>query len=449
MKVLFRSAAYRIAFISSLAFALATLCLGAAVYYAAHAALARQLDASIEQATDSLLTEFHDDGMRGLREALSQRAAREPDTLGYALFDPSGRKVAGQMDTPRATAGWRRITFMDPKEGVDPARALVTDLPSGYQLIVAADLEPLEEIDHTILIIFGIACVALAGIGALGTLLLGGYLRRRLRRIERTASAIVAGDLTPRMEIGPSDDEFDQVAASLNAMLDRIEALVANLRQVTSDLAHDMRTPLARLRNRLETLRDRSRDPDCSEIAEDAVERADEVLRLFEAILRISELDGSDLKHRFAPVDLSNLVNELGEMHSPIAEDEGRSLLWTSVPDCIVHGDRELIAQALINLIENALRHTPPGSQICLTAACDAQTVTVSVSDNGPGIPEEDRKRVFERFVRLESSRSAPGHGLGLSLVQAVAHAHDATIALRDMNPGLEVALHFKRRQTA
>ncbi|WP_067737634.1 sensor histidine kinase [Novosphingobium naphthalenivorans] len=447
MRVLFRSAAYRIAFISSLAFALAALCLGGAVYYAAHAALARQLDASIEQATGNLLAELHDDGMDGLREALSQRDASGPDTLGYALFDLSGRRIAGRMNTARAAPGWHRIMFLDPKEGADPARALVTGLPSGYQLIVAADLEPLEEIDHTVLMMFGVACVALAGLGALGTLLLGGYLRRRLRRIESTASAIVTGDLTPRMEIGPRDDEFDRVAASLNAMLDRIEALVVNLRQVTSDLAHDMRTPLARLRNRLEILRDRSRDPECIDIANEAVERADDVLKLFQAILRISELDGTDLKHRFAPVDLGRLVFEMGEMHAPIAEDEGRLLQWDGALGCLVMGDRELIAQALINLIENALRHTPPGSRICLTAACDAQAVTVSVSDNGPGIPEEERKRVFERFVRLETSRSTPGHGLGLSLVQAVAHAHDATVTLRDMNPGLEVSLHFKRRQ--
>ncbi|WP_338468179.1 ATP-binding protein [Novosphingobium sp. ZN18A2] len=447
MKVLFRSAAYRIAFISSLAFALATVCLGAAVYLAAHEAFSRQLDASIEQATGALLTEMHDDGIGGLREAVAQRDATGPDALGYALFDPAGRRVAGQMNTQPTPPGWHRITFIDPKEGADPARALVTDLSDGYRLVVAADLEPLEEIDRTILTIFGVACVALVGIGALGTFLLGGYLRRRLSRIEDTASAIVAGDLTPRMEIGPADDEFDRVAASLNAMLDRIEGLVANLRQVTGDLAHDMRTPLARLRNRLELLLDRSNDPECREIAEDAVDRADDVLRLFEAILRISELDGSDLRHRFTPVDLGGLVTELGEIHAPIAEDAGRSLVWAGAPGCVVSGDRELIAQALINLIENALRHTPPGSRIRLAASCDERAVTVSVCDNGPGIPQADRRRAFERFVRLEASRSTPGHGLGLSLVQAIAHAHDATIALHDATPGLDVTLHFKRRR--
>lgn len=447
MKLLFRSAAYRIAFISSLAFALATVLLGAAVYYAAHAALARQMDASIEQSTGGLLTELHDDGLAGLREAVSQRESRGPDTLGYALFDRTGRRIAGQMETAFPDTGWQRIVFLDPKEGPDPARALVTALPGGYRLVVASDLEPLEDIDHTILVIFGVACGALVGIGLLGTFILGAYLRRRLRRIEQTAAAIVAGDLTPRMETGPTDDEFDRVGAALNAMLDRIEALVVNLRQVTSDLAHDLRTPLARLRNQLEILRERSHDPECTEIADDAVERADDVLQLFEAILRISELDEGGLQRHFLPVDLGRLVAELGEIHAPIAEDEGRSLSWTSGLGCIVEGDRELISQALINLIENALRHTPPGSHISLSASCDADKATASISDNGPGIAPPDRKRVFERFVRLESSRSTPGHGLGLSLVQAIAHAHNAIIDLRDMAPGLEIALRFPRKQ--
>ena len=448
MSILFRSAAYRIALVSSLAFAVATLALGASVYYAAHVALARQMDASIEQARDGLLTELHDDGISGLREALAQREARGPDTLGYAMFDPAGRRIAGQMNTTRPKPGWQRIVFIDPKEGPDPARALATALPGGYRLVVAADLEPLEQIDDMILTMFGIACVALVGIGLLGTLLLGGYLRRRLGRIERTARAIVAGDLTPRMAIGPGEDEFDRVSAALNAMLDRIEALVANLRQVTSDLAHDLRTPLARLRNQLEILRDRVRNTPSGAIADDAVERADDVLRLFEAILRISELDEGRLGRRFGPVDLGALVDELGDIHAPIAEDEGRSLVTASSPGCIVGGDRELIAQAIINLIENALRHTPPGSCITLSASCDDETATASVSDNGPGIAPEDRTRIFERFVRLEASRSTPGHGLGLSLVRAIADAHGARIALRDNAPGLEVALIFPRRRS-
>lgn len=442
-----RSAAYRIAFVSSIAFALATLLLGAAVYYAAHTALERQMDAGIEQASSALESEFREDGIDGIREAMAQRASRTPVSLGYALFDPSGRRIAGGMDLPRPDTGWRRIRFLDPREGPDPARALVTALPDGYRLVVAADLAPLEAIDRTILAIFGVAFVALIGIGLLGTLMLGGYLRRRLLRIERTAAAIAGGDLTPRMELGPSDDEFDRVAASLNAMLDRIESLVVSIRQVTSDLAHDLRTPLARLRNQLELLRERATDSANTELAENAVERADEVLRMFEAILRISELREGNLRHRFEAVDLGTLVEELGEMHAPIAEDEDRSLSWEAQRGCVVRGDRELIAQALINLIENALCHTPPGSHIVLRASCDERMVTACVADNGAGIAPEDRERVLERFVRLESSRTKPGHGLGLSLVKAIADAHGAAVEMRDASPGLEIHLRFPRRQ--
>jgi signal transduction histidine kinase len=445
MKILFRSAAYRMAFAYSLAFALATLLLGGAVYYAAHAAFAHQLDASIEQATDDLMPDYRDDGVSGLVEAVGQRESRAPGALAYAVFDPHGRRIGGQLDLPMPEPGWRRIVFRDPIEGPDPARALIRVLPGGYRVVVAADLEPLEQIDDTILTLFGVAFAVLLAIGLAGALLLGSYLRRRLARIEATANGIVAGDLSRRTKLGPRNDEFDRVAASLNAMLDRISGLVANLRQVTSDLAHDLRTPLARLRNQLERL-NRTSDPvERRAAVEAAVEGADEVLRLFEAILRISELEEGSLRRGFARVDLCRLLGELGETHLALAEDAGKSFAVDASDQCFVEGDRELIAQALINLIENALRHTPHGASIAIGARSKGDTVVAFVRDNGPGIPAGERQRVLERFVRLGASRSTPGHGLGLSLVNAIARAHGAQLTMTGDDSGFEVALHFQR----
>ncbi|MBI1182013.1 MAG: HAMP domain-containing protein [Alphaproteobacteria bacterium] len=443
MKVVLESAAYRIAFASSLAFALATLVTGTAVYYAAHVAFARQLDASIEQASVGIVAELHDEGVAGVVRAVREREAHGPHAVAYAVFDPQGNKVAGALDTPMPPLGWHQISFVDPVEGPDPARAKTVLLPDGYRMVVAADLEPIEQIDATILAIFGVAFVALLLVTLAGAVVLGAYLRRRLRRIEATAGAIADGNLTERVAIGPRGDEFDRVAASLNAMLDRISGLVGNLRQVTSDLAHDLRTPLMKLRHHLEAMQARAEGEAMPGMIEDAVERADEVLRLFDAILRISELEEGSLRGHFGPVDLGALVEDLWESHRPLAEDAGRPFEVSVGPGHLVVGDRELIAQALINLIENALRHTPEGTPILLGVRRLDGRVMAYVADRGPGIPADARQRVLERFVRLESSRSSPGHGLGLSLVAAVAHAHGATLRLADNEPGLDVAIVF------
>lgn len=444
MRGLLDSAAYRIAFASSLAFALATLVLGAAVFQASHAAFARQMERSIEQASGDVLAEMEDDGIAGVIEAVRNREAAGPDALGYAIFDPSGRRLAGSIDMPLPPPGWSDVRFRDPVEGPDPARAKTVVLANGYRLAVVADKEPLEQIHATILIIFGLAFASLLIITVAIGLVLGAYLRRRLARIETTAAAIADGDLSERMAIGPRGDEFDRVAVALNAMLDRIAGLVANLRQVTSDLAHDLRTPLMRLRNQLETMQDRSgADRERAGQVADAVDRAEEVLQLFDAILRISELEEGSLRRNFSTLDLDALVADLGESHLPLAEDAGKQLVVRVEGALHAIGDRELIAQALINLIENALRHTGSASEIEIGTRDEGGRPVAYVADDGPGIPTGERGRVLERFVRLEASRSTPGHGLGLSLAAAVAAAHRAELRLRDRSPGLEVALVF------
>lgn len=446
MRVLPRSAANRIAWVALLAYAAAMLVLGVAVFFATHAAFSRQMDASIEQTTNALQGEYRDDGIRGVAEAINQLHGPGPISLGTALFAPDGRRIAGNLNTSMPAPGWQRIVFVDPLEGPDPARAQVTPLAGGYRLVVAADLESLEAIDRTILVMFGAAFAALLLLGIVGVLLLAAYLRRRLGGIEATAAAIIAGDLRQRASLGASDDEFDRVAASLNAMLDRIAALIANLRQVTGDLAHDLRTPLSRLRNHLETLRMSHGYAANPLPVDEAVEQADDLLALFEAILRISELEEGGLRSSFKQVDLSRLVSELGEAHMPLAEDMQRTLVVSVEPQLTVQGDRELIAQAAINLIENALRHTQPGASVELKAlACDDKIV-IRIQDNGPGIPAAEQEWVQERFVRLESSRSTPGHGLGLSLVRAIAEAHGGRLVLGDAEPGLVAELRFPQR---
>lgn len=441
-----RSAANRIALVAFLAYAAAMFVLGAAVFIATHAAFAQQIDVSIEATTNALQGELRDDGIKGLMETIAQSRRPGPISLGTSLFAPDGQRLSGSFLTSMPAPGWQSIVIADPQEGPDPARAKVTLLAGGYRLVVAADLESLESIDRTILEMFGTAFAVLLLIGIVGAYSLATYLRNRLAGIGTTSAAIVAGDLRQRAIVGPAGDEFDRVAASLNTMLDRIAGLIANLRQVTGDLAHDLRTPLSRLRNQLERLRATKVDAAVEELLEDAVAQADDVLTLFDAILRISEVEEGSLKRAFAPLDLSFLVSELGETLAPLAEDSGRVLVVEVETRIQVQGDRELLSQAIINLVENAIRHTPVGATIRLLARPDGEGAIVGVEDNGAGIPEAEQERVQQRFVRLESARSTPGHGLGLSLVRAIADAHGARLKLTDAAPGLSATIQFPGR---
>ncbi|MBX9885485.1 MAG: HAMP domain-containing protein, partial [Novosphingobium sp.] len=249
------SAAYRIAFTYSAAFALAILLLGVAVFYAADADFRNQQDIGIAEEATGLVREFDEGGISDLAAAVAKREAMNPpDGYHYAVFDAAGRRVAGSLSIAMPKVGAQDIPFVDPKEGPDIARALVRALPGDTRLAVAIDSEGVERIDRTVLTLFAAAFVLILVLGVIGALLLGGYLRQRLARISGTAQAIVTGDLAPRMPVSARGDEFDQLAIALNAMLDRIAALLGNLRQVSSDVAHDLRTPLARLRNQIESV---------------------------------------------------------------------------------------------------------------------------------------------------------------------------------------------------
>lgn len=428
------SAAYRIAFTYATAFALAMLLLGTAVYFAADAEFRRQRDKAIVEEAVELAREANDP--RELRQEIDERARlSSPEGFGIALFDHSGRRVAGTLATERPPAGLGDIVFRDPKEGPDVARADAIDLPDGSRLVVALDSETIENIDATILTLFGVAFVALLLVGGVSALLLGRYLRRRLGTISGTARAIVEGDFAQRVPVGPRGDEFDQVGSALNAMLDRIDRLMENLRQVSSDIAHDLRTPLVRLRNQLELV------GSVDGAAEKAIQQGDALLALFAAILRISEVEGGKLAASFEPLDWSALAEDVCETFQPAIADSGRVLDWAIAPGVRVLGNRELLAQAIGNLLDNARLHTPPGTQIAVTLVARAAAAKLTVSDQGPGVPAQDYERMLRRFTRGEASRSTPGAGLGLSLVAAVAKAHGGQVVLADNAPGLRVTL--------
>lgn len=432
------SAAYRIAFATFGALAFGLAILGMVIFAVMHIAFTRQLDAMIADGTQSLVADYRQDGKGELAEAIKEREASPSSTrLLYAVFAPDGRRLYGNLQAARPPIGISNIKFFDPGEGLDSGRASAIDLSPGERLVVAADREWIERIDKTVIAVFAIAFLVACILGLAGSLMFGAYLRRRLSSISQSAEAIIGGDVSKRMPIGPRGDEFDQLASTLNRMLDRIEGLLENLQQVSNDIAHDLRTPLSRLRTRLEQgLLGRGAAEAPEAIIEDAISRVDELISLFAAILRIAEVESGETRRFFAPVDVSAMVTELAESFAASIDEGGRAFLWSAEPALTVYGDRKLLAQAAINLLENAQRHTPEGTLIRLTLVAVGDLVCLRVSDDGPGVPRADLGRITKRFARLENSRSTSGYGLGLSLVSAVAKLHRGRLVLNSGEPG-------------
>lgn len=437
-----RSAAYRIAFANFIVFAVGLALLGLVVFGAIHFAFIGQLDATVSDEAHTLVDEYRSGGAGELAEAIAVReSSRSPTRMLYAVFAPDGRRIAGTLRTERPPLGVHDITFIDPSEGPDSGRGIAIDLSPSERLLVAADREWVERIDRTVISVFAIAFLTACLLAFGGAMMFGSYLRERLNSISRTAKVIIAGDIRERIAVSERGDEFDQLAATLNRMLDRIEGLLENLRQVSSDVAHDLRTPLSRLRTQLEDSKHKA--VDSTEVVETAIVQLDHVLSLFAAILRIAEVEAGETRRYFTAVDLSALTIELAESYAPAVQDNGATLLWSIEPGLKALGDRELLAQAAINLIENAQRHTPPGTVIRLTLVGAEDWLCLQVVDDGPGVAASDLPRIVKRFARLETSRNTSGYGLGLSLVGAVAKLHGGRLVLKNNAPGLAATIEL------
>jgi signal transduction histidine kinase len=449
MTRLLASAAYRIAFVYAAIFALTIAALGVAVYFAADRQIGHQQDETLRLEAAELIAEHDGGNLAELAATIDARArAGGTNTFIYGLYGPDGRPRAGTLTMmPLPARGFHWVTL-----STGPTRLLVEPLRRGNRLVVAVDGDALGAVERIILELtlaaMGIAII----VGVVGAILLGGYLRERLETVGETAEAIARGNFERRVPVSPRGDEFDRLGMALNTMLDRIVQLLENLRQVSSDVAHDLRTPLARLRGEVELALgtgEAAGDPEVQRAAlERALKQSDDLLKLFAAILRISEVEGGALRRGFTLVDVSRLVEDLHEAYVPAVTDGGRSITADIAPHLAVRGDRELIAQGLINLLDNAQRHTPIGTHIFLAArGAGPDAVEVVVADNGPGVPEKDRARVVRRFVRLDPSRGEGGHGLGLNLVVAIAAAHHGQLIIGDNAPGLRATLLLKGRQ--
>jgi signal transduction histidine kinase len=435
------STAFRFAFFFSLAFTLVTLALGAAIYFAIRGELRYDLRQRIETERTAVLREAD---ASGIAAVIADRAAHEHGDMRYALVGADGRLLAGEPFLRAPRLGWSTMKFREPDGSGDPTRVFASTTPDGATLIVGADPEALEELDHRLIPLFIVSFGLIAAIGVAGAFLLGRALRRRLEAIDRTANAIIAGDLGRRVPLSGTGDEFDTLASTLNQMLERIADLLDNLRQVSGDIAHDLRTPLTRLRQKLELAAAGDGEaPALREAMLDAIEQTDDMLSLFAAILGISEVEAGTARR--AEVDLSALIADLADSYAPSVEDGGRQLVRAIAPGVKVEGSRELLAQLGVNLLDNALNHTPAGTTIGIALEPGDGAARLTVWDEGAGIPADERSHVFKRFTRLEASRSTPGHGLGLSLVAAIAKAHGGTVAVEDNQPGARFMVTLPR----
>lgn len=455
---LLRTTSFRLTAIYAVSFAVSAGLLFGIVYWIATDALRGQTRALIESELTALEAKFRGKDLDALAADISQRvrAGQLRSTL-YLLEDASGRKLAGSLPKLPAFDGWREFRVEEDhvdSEGRDVQHESEADLrrllvlgrqrPDGSFLAVGTDTARLHEAQDAMLGAFAWAIGATLLLALCGGALLSRGFLRRIDDINRTTRAIVAGDLSERIRTRSAGDELDQLAVNLNGMLDRLQKLMEGLRQVSNDIAHDLRTPLSRMRQRLEAARLEARSVAEYEHAVDAaLQDADAALATFSALLRIAQIEAGTRRAFFSELDLSELIGRLAMTYLAVAEDLGKRLKWNIAAGVRVRGDRELLTQMLVNLIENALRHTPEHATISVALDAGRHGPVAVIADDGPGIPESERKKVFRRFYRLETSRTTPGSGLGLALVAAVAELHHIRIDLADQQPGLQVRLQF------
>lgn len=381
-------------------------------------------------------------------------SVRDADSI-FALENANGEIVAGNIRTEHPFKGWRKLARSRLPEVAgdgtghdDGFFAIWTPVSKGMLLIGRSD----REVHQARLILmrslgWGILATAILGVGS-GIYLARGA-QRRIDDIADTLSAVTAGELHRRVPARPTRHDLDEVSERINAMLTQLERLVQNANQSSTDIAHDLKRPMTRLRQQLEGASEAAdRDPGIKQVFDDAIAEVDSIVATFEALLNIGQLEAGDRRARFVDIGLESVLDDAIEAYAPVIEDAGFTLVWNGARGVVpqIRGDHELLLQLFANLIENVLQHCPVGTAIEITLFASLRGPVVTVADDGPGIPQTEYENVFRRFYRLERERSNPGHGLGLSLVRAIADLHGATVTLVGNDPGLKIAIGFPSR---
>lgn len=427
-------------------FITSSLALMAAMYFVTNDALTSNFLKSVDSDFSTIESGFKDKGRAEVIEVIGQLTAAPSPSRYYLLQDETGKKLAGNLP---AMAPLFATAWIDAPDGVKNRtehRILGEgrSLSDGSYLFVGADGYELSDAkEHIIQVFAGVTGIAIVLTLAVGALLSGGALKR-LDDIIDVCRAVAANQWNRRIALSGGSREAELLASTINGMLDRISALMETLRQVSSDIAHDLRTPLTHMRQRLEHAQ---RNGATSEEHVAALERAladtDQILGIFTALLSLSHIEAGMQTARVGLVDLAALLTELTQLYGPVADDRGQRLDAKIAPGVMVAGDKALLTQMFSNLIENALHHSPAGTAVHVSLEIVNGEAVARVTDTGPGVAAADRELIFNRFWRAERSRTTPGHGLGLALVAAIAKVHRVTIDLADNRPGLVVGLRF------
>jgi signal transduction histidine kinase len=456
---LFRATAFRLTLVYLLVFALfAAFLLG---YFALNTRrlITEEITSTVDAEITGLAEQYNQGGIRRLVFVIETRSRRPGSSL-YLVTTPSGEGLAGNIGSlvpgVLAKPGWMETAYRrleDPETAEHHALVRVLQLPGGFRLLVGRDLEERERLFDIIATAgrWSVAIVIILGVA--GGVFVSKRVLNRVDAMTLTARTIMAGDLSGRLPIAGSGDELDRLASNLNAMLERIEALMRGLREVSDNVAHDLRTPLTRLRNRAEeALRTAKDEPGYRGALEATIDESDGLIRTFNALLMIARAESGEARENMSEFDAAEVAQDVSELYEPLADTKGLALRVEATP-APVKGNRELVSQALANLVDNAIKYAEPQghaangtpAEILVTAGSEGDRIKLAVRDGGPGIPESDRAHAIERFVRLEQSRTKPGSGLGLSLAAAVARLHGGELKLEDNAPGLKAVLDLPR----
>ena len=463
---LIRTTAFRLTLVYLLLFALFAASLLGYFAWNTRRLITEQITTTVNAEFSEITDIYTRRGLRGLVFTIENRALRPGANL-YLVTTPTGQAIAGNVGSlapgVMASQGWSETAYrrLDEQSSRDH-RALVrvNELESGFRLLIGRDLEERRRLFGIVVKAANWSLLVVVVLGLGGGIFVARRVLRRIDAMTGTTQRIMAGDLTGRLPVGRSGDELDRLAENLNAMLERIEALMSGLKEVSDNIAHDLKTPLTRLRNRAEeALAKSGSEADYRSALERTIEESDGLIRTFNALLMIARAESGQARGNMDDFDAADVASGIQELYEPLAEDSGMTLRVKTAP-APVHGNRELISQALANLVENAIKYGKPlpsiqplgdgavddANEILIEARRDGASVLLSVTDHGPGIPEADRSHAVERFVRLEASRTQPGSGLGLSLASAVATLHGGELRLGDGNPGLTATLAIPAR---
>jgi signal transduction histidine kinase len=441
-----RSASVRFAVVYAILLAASAAGLALFLWWATAGLLDRQTDAAIHADAQGLSERWNEGGLPGLIVTIEDRVAQDlDDDAIYLLVDGGMNRIAGNLERWPSVVGdagpFYEMSVQ--RAGMRTiARVQRYDLPAGFHLLIGRDVRVRAQLRSLLADALLWALVVVGLMASIGALVVRNLFHRTLSNVSATAAAIAAGDLAQRVKLSGRGDEFDQLAEVINDMLDRIGRLMDGVRQVSNAIAHDLRTPITRARTRLEDAALHAETP--AELRA-AIERAtadlDGIVGVFQALLRIAEIEAGSRRSSFTRFDVVPLLHQVAELYEVVAEDRAVSLTVTAPDHLPAYGDGALVQQAVANLVDNAVKFSPDGAAVTVSAIATQRAVEISVSDQGTGIPDQDRAKATERFFRGETARSTPGSGLGLALVQAVAHLHGGTLRLEDAQPGLRAVL--------